>query len=180
MLKMWTVVGWIGIVIIGAILIVNAACMAASPRAWFRLPSWIRAQGSLTPEKYTTGWGGLQVRFAGAIMLAVLLWVIYDAFSWNDLGNARGGPCCERAAVIAWEVLFRTIVGVVAVMAFVNAVFMLASPRAWFRLPFWIRAEGPLTEDKYASRLSGFLVRLSGAVMLAVILWVLYDSFIGQ
>ena len=59
---------------------------------------------------------------------------------------------------------------------FVNALFMLASPKAWFRLPHWIRAQGTLTEEKYGSGWGAITVRLGGAVMLTVIGWVLYDS----
>ena len=42
---------------LGAVVFVNALFMLASPRAWFRLPGWIRAQGTLTEGKYATGWG---------------------------------------------------------------------------------------------------------------------------
>lgn len=66
--------------VIGLLMLVNGAYMLVSPQAWFRLPPWLRAQGTLTREKYTSGWGALQVRFAGGAMVAVLVWVIYDMF----------------------------------------------------------------------------------------------------
>jgi hypothetical protein len=46
-------------VIIGAVAFVNALFMRASPRAWFRLPGWIRATRTLTEEKYAAGWGAI-------------------------------------------------------------------------------------------------------------------------
>jgi hypothetical protein len=57
----------------------NALYMVVSPRAWFRLPGWLRSSGTLTEEKFSTGWGGLQVRVAGALFLTVIAWVLYDS-----------------------------------------------------------------------------------------------------
>jgi hypothetical protein len=74
------ILGWSMVAIIGAVVFVNALFMLASPTAWFRLPGWIRAQGTLTEEKYATGWGATSVRLTGAVMLAVIAWVLYDLF----------------------------------------------------------------------------------------------------
>jgi type VI protein secretion system component VasF len=57
---------------------INAAYMAFSPRAWFRLPNWLRAQGSLTEQHYSSGWGAVWVRITGAVLLAVVLWFFYE------------------------------------------------------------------------------------------------------
>ena len=73
------ILGWSIVAVVGAIMFVNALFMLASPKAWFRLPHWVRAQGSLTEGKYGSGWGGIQVRLAGAVMLAVIGWVLYDS-----------------------------------------------------------------------------------------------------
>jgi hypothetical protein len=59
---------------------INALYMLIAPRAWFRLPSWFRAQGSLPTEHYSTGWGILQLRLAGAVILGGAVWVIYSVF----------------------------------------------------------------------------------------------------
>jgi len=72
-----TILGWSLLAVLGAVLFVNALFMLASPRAWFRLPHWIRAQGSLTEQKYASGWGGILVRSAGAAMLVVMAWVLH-------------------------------------------------------------------------------------------------------
>ena len=61
-------------------MLINALFMASSPRAWFRLPRWLRAQGPLTEEKYTSGWGAIQVRIAGAALIGILAWAIRDVF----------------------------------------------------------------------------------------------------
>ena len=43
--------GWTMLLILGAILIINAAVMLVSPRTWFKLPTWIRAQGTIKRTK---------------------------------------------------------------------------------------------------------------------------------
>ncbi len=69
-------------------------------------------------------------------------------------------------------------VAVVAVFLAVNGVFMLASPRAWFRLPGGLLAKGSLTEKKYATGWGAVQVRVTGAIFLAMIAWVVYDSLL--
>ena len=71
--------GWTTVAIIGATLLVNALFMLASPKAWFRLPYWARAQGSLTERKYSSGSGAVQVRLTGAVVLALIIWVLYNS-----------------------------------------------------------------------------------------------------
>lgn len=66
--------------LIGLLMLVNGIFMFISPRAWFRLPSWLRAQGSMTEEKYTSGWGAVQVRLAGIVTVGGLVWILYDMF----------------------------------------------------------------------------------------------------
>jgi hypothetical protein len=73
------ILGWGIVVVVGAVMFMNALFMLASPRAWFRLPGWIRAQGTLTEQKYASGWGSVTVRLTGAVMLAVIGWVLYDS-----------------------------------------------------------------------------------------------------
>lgn len=75
---MLRIVGMCIAVIVGLVMTINAAFMVASPRRWFRLPGWIRAQGSLVEDKYASGWGAVQVRLTGALILAAIVWVLYD------------------------------------------------------------------------------------------------------
>jgi len=65
-------------IVVGVIMIVNAVFMLASPRTWFRLPGWLRTQGSLIEDKYASGWGAVQIRLTGAVVLAAIAWVLYD------------------------------------------------------------------------------------------------------
>jgi len=72
------VIGWVVIGVVVFFLVVNAAYMLISPRAWFRLPGWLRTQGALTESRYGGGWGALQLRITGALMLAAVGWVVYE------------------------------------------------------------------------------------------------------
>ena len=72
------VLGWVFAAIIVGLGVVNGVYMLVSPKAWFRLPAWLRTSGSLTEEKYSHGWGGVQVRLAGALILATIGWVVRD------------------------------------------------------------------------------------------------------
>ena len=75
---MFQIIGWCVAVAVGAIMTFNGTYMLISPRAWFCLPSWLRANGSLIEEKYADGWGAIQVRLAGAFFLGTVGWVLYD------------------------------------------------------------------------------------------------------
>lgn len=55
----------------------KSLAMLISPRRFFLLPTWIRAQGTLTPERYSSGWGALQLRLLGAVSIGGILWVAY-------------------------------------------------------------------------------------------------------
>jgi hypothetical protein len=78
-------------------------------------------------------------------------------------------------SIIGWG-----IVALVGIHLAINAAFMLASPRAWFHLPRWLRVQVPLTEQKYASGWGGILVRSAGAAMLGVMAWVLHALLIRR
>jgi hypothetical protein len=76
---MTQIFGWFIAVCVGLIVIVNSLYMLISPRSWFSLPRWIRAAGTLPEDKFSAGWGGLQVRVTGALFLVVIGWVLYDS-----------------------------------------------------------------------------------------------------
>lgn len=78
---MLRIVGLCIAILVGLVMTINAAFMLASPRTWYRLPSWLRAQGSLTEDKYATGWGAIQIRLTGAFVLAAIAWVLYGVLS---------------------------------------------------------------------------------------------------
>lgn len=75
---MLRIVGLCIAIAVGLIMTINAAFMLASPRSWFRLPDWLRAQGSLIEDKYVGGWGAIQIRLTGALVLAAIAWVLCD------------------------------------------------------------------------------------------------------
>jgi len=66
--------------LVGIYLLVNGIFMLVSPSAWFRLPYWLSAIGSLRQEKHASGWGAVKVRMGGASMLVALAWMAYSVF----------------------------------------------------------------------------------------------------
>lgn len=58
-----------------------------------------------------------------------------------------------------------------------NGTLMLISPRAWFRVPKWIRLSGGLTEARVGRGRTAILIRLLGACYLAVIVFFLHGYF---
>jgi hypothetical protein len=65
-------------IVVGSVMAISAGFMLLSPRKWFRLPPWLKAQGSLVEQNYETGWGSMQLRITGALILTAIGWVIYD------------------------------------------------------------------------------------------------------
>jgi hypothetical protein len=59
----------------------------------------------------------------------------------------------------------------------INALFMLVSPRAWFRLPKWFTVYGTLTEEKHSRGRGAIEVRILGAMFLGGFAWVIYGAF---
>ena len=117
----------------------------------------------MTEAKYGSGWGAIQVRLLGAIFLVVPLGLLYNSLSPLS---------ADKNASLAYFAWFA--VGVAAVHMAVNALFMLVSPRAWFRLPNWIRVQG----FRFGARDEGSRIqlRVTGALILAFVAWVLYES----
>jgi hypothetical protein len=71
------------------------------------------------------------------------------------------------------------VIAIVGVVVAVNSFFMLISPRAWLHLPKWLRAApDSMTEAKYGSGLGAIQIRIVGAVFLALIIWVIYNSLL--
>ena len=71
-------IGWFFLLAVGGLLIVSAFCMAVSPRTWFQLSERLGITGTLSPERYASGKGSIEVRALGAVVLAGIGWVIYD------------------------------------------------------------------------------------------------------
>jgi hypothetical protein len=81
-LRMLNQIIQVGLCVIFALVVlmvlVNSFYMIFSPASWFALPSWLRLQGVLTIERYGKGWGAIQIRVLGAIILATICWVGFD------------------------------------------------------------------------------------------------------
>jgi len=72
----------------------------------------------------------------------------------------------------------KLILGVLFILLFfavfgLNAMFMLISPRAWYRLPRWLGFSNRLTESEYGSGWGAVQIRLLGGCFLAVIVYFL-------
>jgi hypothetical protein len=68
--------GWVFAILTLTMMAVNALLMLFSPRLWFRLPTWVRANARFTTERHSVGFGAVQVRILGGVVLAVLVVVI--------------------------------------------------------------------------------------------------------
>lgn len=158
------IMGWLAVLVLALVLAVNAAFMLVSPRAWFRLPDWIRMKGSLSESEYTRGWGAVEVRLAGAAFLAGIVWVLYSLATHEQFLNTR------LQVVFRWYV-----VAIIAAMA-VNGLLMLASPRIWARLPGWIKAGGIDSWQDWPVW-GAILIRATGIIILGAMAWVLYELF---
>lgn len=151
------------------LMLTNGVFMLVSPQAWFRLPPWLCAKGTLTEEKYSRGWGAVEIRVVGAVLVGVLIWVICDMSSTQ-----------RNIAAASVEIFYRVIVGLVGVLALVNGLFMLASPQAWFRLPPWLGSKGTLTAERYSRGWGAVLIRVGGAVLIGTLMWVMFDTFLSR
>jgi hypothetical protein len=167
---MRNILGWFVLAVMGAVLAVNGLFMLTSPKAWLRLPKWVRAAPkSMTEAKYGSGWGAIQTRIAGGVWLGVIIWFLYDYFLRVQYpGFLQSG--------MLWAGRF--LVAVVLVIMSVNAIVMLVSPRAWSKLPNWIRAHGFWFEAKCASGEGTIEARVAGAILLALLVLLLYPAFL--
>jgi hypothetical protein len=71
----------VGAVCAGAgilLMFVNGVVMLISPRTFFSLPTWLRAQGTLTEERYSSGPGAIQLRILGAVLTGGISWLVYE------------------------------------------------------------------------------------------------------
>ena len=72
--------------------------------------------------------------------------------------------------VVVWAIFF-----IVVAIMIINAVFMVVSPWAWFRLPGWLRVRGTVTEERYRSGGGMIQLRLGGVLILASLAWVFIE-----
>jgi hypothetical protein len=158
-------VGWACAITAAIVGLLNGAVMLISPRSWFRLPRWLRAQGTLSEDRCSTGVGAFQVRLLGAAIIGSLGSIAYEIFTrastpWSGVS-------------LPWDLLRTVVLAIVAILGFANGVLMLTSPRMWFRLPDLLATRGTMTRDVLPARVRDILVRLGGAAILIVVAYTL-------
>lgn len=77
---LWRSLGWAALVLVGVLMVVNGVYMVLSPTRWWDLPGWIRASGTLRKSQYSSGWGAVQVRITGGLLLAMIFACLGDYF----------------------------------------------------------------------------------------------------
>ena len=70
------------------------------------------------------------------------------------------------------------IAGGIGVLAILNGTMMLISPKRWFELPDWLAGKGTLSAEKYSRGIGSIQIRILGAVVLGMVLWICYDAFV--
>ncbi len=175
----WQIVGWIvaGLVLVS--FFVNGLYMLISPRDWFRLPGWFRASGSMRKEKYSSGWGAIQVRVTGLIFAAFVVWIVYDV-AFADWLQIKLPPRVTSAWSAYESVVFLTLMGFGVLLTFINGVVMLASPRTWLRLPDWVGAKRGMTKEAHSSGWGAVYVRVLGAAFVAFSIWAARAVFLSR
>ena len=72
--------GWLMVVFVAVGFLINGCFMLISPKAWFRLPGWLAARGSLSEARYSSGPPSMQMRIAGAVFVGLPIWCLMDFF----------------------------------------------------------------------------------------------------
>lgn len=67
---------WGGVVLVFAVMFINAAYMLLSPMRWFELPTWLRLKDTPTLEQYRSQSGMFQLRIFGGIIILSIGWVV--------------------------------------------------------------------------------------------------------
>jgi hypothetical protein len=71
------------------------------------------------------------------------------------------------------QIAVRCLIAITLILGLVNAGYMLISPAAWRSLPEWLRIR-KLGVKKYGQGWSAMQVRITGALILATVLWMGY------
>src|SRR5580658_971447 len=64
--------GWTFAILTLVMMATNGVLMLFSPKLWFRLPGWIRANARFENGKDSFGFGAVQIRILGGVTLLVL------------------------------------------------------------------------------------------------------------
>lgn len=160
----------------GLLSALNGAVMLISPRKWFDMPGWLAFRGNLTRQRYGFGWGTLQVRVLGALLLgfvACVVWQLCSGTVSRTFALARY-PSAEPHKIVPDPITIRLawcFTALCATWILLNAIVMACSPRAWLNAPRWLRMQIVLPRDVpgFATVKENLCIRLTGiALTLAV------------
>jgi hypothetical protein len=77
------------------------------------------------------------------------------------------------AKTFGWLFIAATLITLI-----ISGVCMLFPPQAWLRLPHWFPSAGTFFRERYAGEKGLIGIRMTGAVLLTGIAWVVYDYFL--
>lgn len=138
---------------------------------------WVRASGPLTEAEYSTGWGAVQIRFVGALLVG-FVGLMIGSILYDEFFDSRRPAVPEPQGHASGDAftLDKVIWGLLPVLALymvVNATYMIASPTAWTALPKWLKVAGLPPPDR-AFPLWSVYVRAVGALILVTVSWMMY------
>jgi hypothetical protein len=178
-------------------ILANGIIMLVSPRAWARLPRWIRwFENRVSATRYATRWGSIEIRLAGAAILGFMALVFRTMMISNSRGesaspsgNVRHLPTSQQLTqhpvlffgnwdTVQWfpAVCFFILFVIIAV----NGVVMLGWPHLWFRLPWWVRGRRGFAERAMKSPMGFIFLRWAGAIALgfdALLMYAFLSNF---
>jgi len=160
----WKIIVVLLLVYVAIAIVINGLFMFVSPRAWFRLPRGLKVSGSLPAGRYSSGWGAIEVRVAGAAVLGLMAYLLRRVFA----GNHEGMPpqnILQKQDALRW--LAPVFMWIVIIGLTINGLFMLISPSVWFRLPWWIRGRAGFAERVLAQGWGIVFLRCAGAVFVS-------------
>jgi hypothetical protein len=76
--KVMLIVGRIIFFVFVICLFLNSLLMLISPKTWFKLPGWLGFHGGLSPKRYSSGSGSVEVRITGALGTGVIIGIFID------------------------------------------------------------------------------------------------------
>jgi hypothetical protein len=170
----WKVIVVLLLLYVTVAIVINGLLMFVSPRAWFRLPRGLKVSGNLPAGRYSSGWGAIEVRAAGAAVLGLMAYMFRRLFG----GSHEEMPPLKIlqkqntlhwiAPVFMWILIFGLTI---------NGLFMLISPNAWFHLPWWIRGRPGFAERVLAHGWGIVFLRCAGAVLVSAAVLFTYAYF---
>ena len=109
--------------------------------------------------------GAIEVRIAGAAALSLVAYVFRRMFAGNHEGMTPP-RIPQKEDALHW--LPHVYMWILTIGLTINGLFMLISPSAWFRLPWWIRGRPGFAERVLAQGWGTVFLRYAGAAILAM------------